>query len=169
MYHQTLLQFQNVLRQLHQMLGKAQAHADARKFDSGNYLTARLAPDMFPLVRQIQTSCDVAKYTAARLSGRDVPRHEDNEKTLAELQERVQKTLTVLSEFTPAEFAESATRHVVLPRMAAGQYMLGQDYLLRFAMPNFYFHVSMAYALLRQAGVEIGKRDFLGEMPIQGG
>lgn len=166
MYFETIQQFSKILRSLHSILAKAQAHADARKFDSGNYLSARLAPDMFALARQIQSACDGAKFAAARLTGIDAPRHEDNEKNLDELSARIEKTIAFLDTFKPEHFAGSATRKATFPWME-GKYLQGAEYLVQMATPNFYFHVSMAYALLRHSGVEIGKMDFLGQLPFK--
>lgn len=144
-------------------LDKAQAHAEARKFDSANYLGLRLAPDMLPFNRQIQIATDGAKGCVARLTGTEVPKWEDTETTLAELRERVRKTLDCVQGFGAAPFEGSEAREIVLPtRQGEPLRFTGEAYLKHFVLPNFYFHATITYALLRHAGVELGKRDYLG-------
>jgi hypothetical protein len=143
-------------------LDKAQAHAEARKFDPGNYLGLRLAPDMLPFSRQIQIASDTAKGCVARLAGLEVPAWEDNEATLDDLRARVRKTLDYVQSVPAAQFEGSDSRPIVLVTRQGERHFNGEDYLRHQALPNFYFHVTTAYALLRHAGVEIGKRDFLG-------
>ncbi len=165
MYFETVQQFTKMLKNLSGLLDKAILHAEARKFDPNNYLTARLAPDMFPLLRQVQIVCDNAKGAAFRLAGHDVPKQEDTEKTLSELKDRIHKTVALVESLKPEHFAGAAERRVTLPWME-GKYLLGKDYLVEFAIPNFYFHMTTAYDLLRQSGVELGKRDFLGAVSL---
>ena len=148
------------------ILDKAEAHAKARKFDPANYLSIRLAPDMFPLTRQIQAFCDHAKNASFRLAGVQPPRIEDNETTFAELRSRIEATLGHLKTIDAKAVDAGADREVVIPvgpntRLKSQ----GANYLLHFALPNFYFHLTTAYDILRSAGVEIGKRDFLGAVP----
>ena len=143
-------------------LDKAQAHADARKFDSVNYLGLRLAPDMLPFTKQIQIACDMAKGCVARLAGVEVPKWDDNEATLDELRARIRRTQEYVSSFTPAQIDGSDAREIVLPMRTGERRMSGEDYLKSFVLPNVYFHATTAYALLRHAGVELGKKDFLG-------
>jgi hypothetical protein len=143
-------------------LDKAQAHAEVRKFDSANYLGLRLAPDMLPFKSQIQIATDMVKGCVARLAGQDVPSWEDKEATLAELRARVQKTIDYVGGFSAAQIDGSDAREIVLPtRTGDPRHFSGENYLKQFVLPNFYFHSTMTYALLRHAGVELGKRDFL--------
>ena len=145
-------------------IDKAQAHADAKKFDSLNYLGLRLAPDMLPLTRQIQITTDGAKGCVARLAGLEVPKWDDTEATLAELRARLQKTLDYVQSVPPAQIDGSEAREILLPtRQGDPLRFIGETYLKHFVLPNFYFHASMTYALLRHAGVDLGKGDFLGK------
>jgi len=144
-------------------LDKAEAHAAARKFDSANYLGLRLAPDMLPFTRQIQIASDAAKGCMARLAGVDVPSWEDKEASLAELRARVQRTIDYVNGFSAAQIDGSESRQVSIPRRGGDPLMFdGEVYLKHYALPNFYFHLTIAYALLRHAGVEVGKADYLG-------
>lgn len=165
-YDLTISQFVRVLGQVHRWLDKAEAHAAAKKFDVNTLLTARIAPDMFPLVRQIQTISDTTKGTAARLSGTQPPSFPDEEKTVAELRARIDKTLEYLKTITPEQLAGAAERTITLPWMP-GKGLSGADFLIRFALPNFYFHATTTYAILRHNGVDVGKMDFLGELPFK--
>lgn len=154
------------LRTLNGMLAwldKAQAHAEARKFDANNYLQLRLAPDMLPFVSQIRIASDAAKGCVARLAGVEAPKFDDNEATMADLRERVRKTLAYLDS-VPADAVDgSEGRDIVIPMRPPREpvQMQGLFYLQHWALPNFYFHITTAYALLRHAGVELGKGDFL--------
>jgi uncharacterized protein len=143
-------------------LDKAQAHAEARKFDPGNYLGLRLAPDMLPFARQIQIASDGAKGCVARLAGLEVPKWEDNEATLEDLRARVRKTIDYVQSVPAAQIDGSDAREIVLAMRQGEVRFSGQDYLRFYVLPNFYFHLTTTYALLRHAGVELGKRDFLG-------
>ena len=143
-------------------LDKAQAHAEARKFDANNYLGLRLAPDMLPFTKQIQIACDMAKGCVARLSGQDVPKWDDNEATLDDLRARIRKTLDYVGGFSAAQIDGSDAREIVLQMRVGEVKFSGEDYLKHYVLPNVYFHATTTYALLRQAGVELGKRDFLG-------
>ncbi|MFY9969396.1 MAG: DUF1993 domain-containing protein [Roseiarcus sp.] len=148
------------------ILDKAEAHAQARKFDPTNYLSTRLVPDMFPLVRQVQTFCDHAKNASFRLAGVQPPRIEDNETTFAELRARVETTLGHLKTIDAKAVDAGVDREVVVPIGANTRLKTqGPNYLMHFALPNFYFHLTTAYDIFRSAGVEIGKRDFLGAVP----
>ena len=153
-------------RTLGAMLGwldKAQAHAEARKFDVNNFLGLRLAPDMLPLTRQIQIATDGVKGCVARLAGQEVPKWEDDEATLDALRARIRKTLAYLDSFTAAQIDGSERRQIELPtRSGEPRRFNGEDYLKHFVLPNFFFHSTMTYALLRHGGVDIGKTDFLG-------
>jgi hypothetical protein len=137
------------------------AYAQKKSFDPNVLLAARLAPDQFPLVRQVQSACDSAKFMAARLSGKEAPKHPDTEQTVEEIRGRIQAVVAHLDTFTAADLAGAETRHVELPFLE-GKFILGSDYAREMGLPNFYFHVTTAYAILRHNGVEIGKREFIG-------
>jgi len=142
-------------------LDKAQAHAEARKFDSANYLGLRLAPDMLPFTKQIQIACDIAKGCAARLAGQEIPKWDDTEASLDDLRARIRKTIDYVQSVPAAAFEGSEEREVVLTMRSGEVRYSGQDYLRHFVLPNVFFHATTTYALLRHAGVELGKRDFL--------
>jgi uncharacterized protein len=144
-------------------LDKTVAHATAKKFDPNSLLTARLAPDMFPLARQIQAICDQAKYAAARVAGKEVPVHADTEQTIDELRKRIASVLEFLGTFTAKDFEGTDERSVTTPRWE-GKSLTATNYLLEHAMPNFFFHLMATYSILRHNGVDIGKRDYLGAL-----
>ena len=144
-------------------LDKAEAHAAARKFDSVNYLGLRLAPDMLPFSKQIQIGSDTVKACMARLSNQEAPKWEDNEATMAELRARMQKTIDYVKSFNAAQIDGSEERTISVPRRTGEPLLFaGEAYLKHYALPNLFFHVTTAYALLRHAGVELGKGDYLG-------
>lgn len=163
MYQASVATFRPALASLAKILDKAEAYAQARKIDPAALTTARLFPDMFALARQVQLTTDFAKGAGARLAGIDVPRFEDTETTFPELRARIAKTADFLSTLTPAQFDGSDTRQITLTVGGQPRTYGGADYLLRFALPNFYFHMTTAYNILRHNGLDIGKRDFLGE------
>ena len=144
------------------ILDKAEAHAAAKKFDSIVLAQARLFPDMHPMSRQVQIACDTSKGAAARLAGIEAPKHEDTETTLLELKARIAKTVDFLKTVTAAQVAGDDSRTIELKFPNGSQKFTAADYVNGFVLPNFYFHASMVYALLRKGGVEVGKRDFLG-------
>lgn len=158
-----ILQIKKVLGHIDTWLDKATAFAQAKKFDPNTLLTARIAPDMLPLKFQLQTVCDQAKFAAARTSGKTPPSTPDTEQTIPELKARIASTLAYLGEFTAKDFEGTDTRLVTTPRWE-GKHLTATNYLLQHCQPNFYFHAAMIYALLRHNGVELGKRDFLGEL-----
>lgn len=164
LYEQTVPVFTRMLDNLSAMLDKAQAHAAAAKYEVAVLLEARLFPDMFPLTRQVQLATDFAKGCCARLVGQEVPRWEDTEKTLPELQARLRKTLDYLAGFLPAQFDDAATRAIELKTPAGSFHFTGDSFVQTWALPNFYFHVATAYNLLRHNGVPVGKLDFLGKL-----
>jgi hypothetical protein len=166
MYHKAIQQFARTLRNLDAVLGKAEAHAQARKFDVNNFLTARLAPDMLPFVAQIRIACDHAKSAAQALSGKELPRHEDNEASFGDLHARIAKCLAVLDGLKPEDFEATKPDAMVKMPNRPGKGMRADEYLWRRQIPNFYFHVTTAYALLRAGGVEIGKADYLGPLDV---
>ena len=142
---------------------KAQAYAEVRKFDTANYLGLRLAPDMLPLTRQVQIATDGAKGCVARLTGQEVPKWEDNEASLDDLRARVRRTVDYVQSFSAQQFEGSDNREIVLPTRSGDPLRFsGENYLKHFVLPNLYFHTTTTYALLRHAGVELGKKDFLG-------
>ena len=165
LYQSSVATFQRSLLAFLVILEKAQAHAEARKFDPANYLALRLAPDMWPLARQVQVFCDHAKNASFRLAGAAAPFFEDKETTLPELRARIDATLECLKRLDAAAIDTGADREVIMPLGPNKAKMLGANYLIHFVLPNFYFHMTTAYDILRSAGVEIGKRDFLGEVP----
>ena len=166
MYFETLGQMKKILGQLDKWLDAAAVHAKEKSFDSNAFLDFRLAPDQFAFARQVQITCDTAKAAAQRLSGKEAPVFADDEKTLEQLQARVRKTIAYLDGFSAADFADAATRVISQPRWE-GKTMLGADYFLEHALPNFFFHASHAYAILRHNGVSLGKRDFLGALSLR--
>jgi hypothetical protein len=159
--------FEISLNALSALLDKAGAYAEARKIDPTALLGTRLFPDMFAFTRQVQSACDQAKNGGARLAGIDPPRYEDNEKTIAELKARIVKTLAFLKTLDAKKIDESADREITFPLGPKKGHMKGADYLHHFVLPNFYFHVTTAYDILRHCGVEIGKRDFIGVIPMR--
>ena len=166
MYHLVVRQFAFTLRNLDAIMAKAQAYATARKFDVNNFCSARLFPDMLPFTAQVRIACDHAKNAAANLSGRQAPVHEDNETTFEELRARIAKCLAFLDSVSAQDFARTTSETIVkLPR-PPGKGLRADDYLLSRQVPNFFFHVTTAYALLRSGGVEIGKSDYLGPLNI---
>jgi hypothetical protein len=162
LYQASVPVFERGLGALIVVLDKAEAHAEARKFDATNYLAMRLAPDMLSLTRQIQICCDHAKNASYRLAGVAPPVIEDKEATIAELRARIQATLGHLKTIDGKAIDAGVEREITIPLGTNKIKMQGGDYLLHFAMPNFYFHLTTAYDILRAAGVEIGKRDFMG-------
>ncbi len=163
MYEQTVPVFKMMLTNLDSFLQKAAASADTRKFDVAVLLQSRLAPDQIPLLGQVQIACDAAKGCVARLSGKEIPKHEDTETTLPELRARIAKTIAFIETAQPDEFQDAASRKHTFPWMP-GKYIESAALLRQFALPNFYFHVTTAYAILRHNGVELGKPDFLGKV-----
>jgi hypothetical protein len=163
MYHAMFGQMKKQLAQLEKWLGAATTFAQGKSFEPDVFLSFRLAPDQFAFARQVQTTCDTAKLAAARLTGKEAPNHPDTEKTLAELQARVRSVITWLDGLTPADFEGAAERRITQPRWE-GKTMSGADYFLEHATPNFFFHLTTSYAILRHNGVDVGKRDYLGKL-----
>jgi uncharacterized protein len=161
MYAASVAVFKRMLDNFDHVLDKAVADAAERKIDQQIFLTARLAPDMFALARQVQIASDFAKFTTARLAGVEAPKFEDNESTLAELKVRIRKTVDYISGFKPAQIDGSEDRDIVLKAGGRELNFKGIDYLLNFALPNFYFHYTTAYNILRHNGVKLGKGDFV--------
>jgi hypothetical protein len=160
--------FEITLNALSGILEKAEAFAKAKKIDDSVLLRSRLAPDMFDLARQVQIATDGAKRGSARLAGVDAPVYEDNETTLAQLRARIAKTVAFLKTIDSKKIDATADKEVVFPLGPEKKgHMKGDDYLNHFVLPNFYFHCTAAYAILRHLGVEVGKQDFLGQIPIK--
>jgi uncharacterized protein len=164
MYDASIPVFRQMLGGLDDVLTKAEAHAADRKIDPAALLQARLFPDMFPFTRQVQVACDFAKSVPARLAGVDVPAYEDVEQSFAELHERIARTLAFIDGLDAAQFEGAAQREIVLrPGTPKERKLDGLAYLLAYGLPQFFFHVTTAYALLRHNGVEIGKKDYMGK------
>ena len=162
MYQASAPRFANILSNLSAILDKAQAHCEAKKIDPLVLTSSRLFPDMLPFTRQITIACDNAKGAVARLAGVEIPKHEDTEKTFEELKARIAKTVAFLETFKPAQLDGTEEKSIVLKLRAREVTFNGLQYLLGFAIPNFYFHVVTAYAILRHNGVELGKSDYIG-------
>ena len=162
MYAASVPVFKQILSSLSAIIDKAEAHATEKKIEPAALLQARLYPDMFPFARQVQVAADFAKGCSARLAGVDVPRYEDTEQTFAELKERIAKTLAFIDGLPQDGIEASAQRDITTSSGANAKQFKGQVYLVHYALPHFYFHVSTAYAILRHNGVEVGKKDFIG-------
>ena len=158
--------FAKTLRNLEGWMEKAAAHAKAKSFEVDVLAQARLAPDQYSFARQVQAACDQAKYTAAYLGGKEAPSHPDTEQTFAELRQRIEKCVTFLETVKASDLAGAEERKVAPPWLR-GSWLRGDDYFAHVAIPNFFFHATMAYAILRHNGVELGKRDYLGALPYQ--
>ncbi|MBC8067158.1 MAG: DUF1993 domain-containing protein [Deltaproteobacteria bacterium] len=166
LYTASVPQFIKMLRNLDSWLGKGIELAERKKFDPDVLLGMRLAADQFTLARQIQSSCDTAKLTSARLTGKDAPSHADSETTLAQLRERIASVVGWLETLGPADFAGASERKISAPWMR-GKWGEADAYLVEYGWPNFYFHVVTAYTILRHAGVELGKIPYLGSFPFR--
>ena len=163
MYQASVPRFVNILNNLTGILDKAQAHIDAKKIDESVLTTYRLFPDMLPMTTQVLIACDAAKGVVARLAGIEIPVYEDTEKTLAELKARIAKTVDFIQSVTPAQIDGTEDKDIVTKRGDKETHYKGMQFLLGHALPNFYFHVTTTYNILRHNGIEIGKRDFLGK------
>ena len=166
MFELVIPQFIKMLGNVQQYLDKAQQHAELKKYDVNVLLTTRLTPDQYPFLKQVQIVCDGAKGAAARLSGQTAPVHEDTEKTVEELRKRVEKTVAYLKTFSAEDFSGWKERQVDI-FWAPGKWLPGFEYLTQIAVPNFYFHLTTAYAVLRHAGVDVGKMDYLGDVKFR--
>lgn len=165
-YDLTTTQFIKTLTNLNSMLDKAAGFADSKKFEVEVLLQSRLAPDQFNFIRQVQIACDTAKLGTSRLTGKAAPVQEDNEKTLNDLKVRIESVVKYLGEFKPEDFKSAATASITQPRWE-GKTLTGEQYTIHHIIPNFYFHITTAYAILRHNGVDIGKKDYLGAMPYK--
>jgi len=162
----SVVESKKMLTNLDGWIEKGVAHAKARSFDPNVLLGVRLAPDQYPLLRQIQSSCDNAKFAAARLSGKEAPKHPDTEQTVDECRARIHTCVSHLETYKASDFDGAETRVVTLPFME-GKVISGSDYLIEMALPNFYFHVTTAYAILRHSGVPLGKMDYIGSLNVR--
>ena len=162
MYEALIPVANHMLGNLSKILDKGAAFAEAKKIDQAVLTGARLAPDMFPLTRQVQIACDMIKGGAARLGGVEIPKHEDTETTFAELKARIAKVQTFIDSVPAANFAGSEDKAIVLNMRSGDMHFSGLDYLRHFVLPNFYFHVTATYVILRHNGVDLGKMDFIG-------
>ncbi|HEU4825877.1 MAG TPA: DUF1993 family protein [Dongiaceae bacterium] len=164
MYQASVPVFVRGLENLSAVLAKGAAHAEAKKIDPAVFVNARLAPDMFALARQIQIASDAAKGCVARLAGAEVPSYPDTESTFPELEARIAKTIAFVKGFTATQIDGSEERSVLLKMRSGDMTFRGQDYLFKLTLPNFYFHITTAYDILRHNGVEVGKMDYLGKL-----
>jgi len=162
MYSASVPVFIRMLGHLANWLDRAEAHAQAKKFDPAVYLSARLAPDMLPFVKQIQIACDAAKFGVARLGGVEAPKFDDGEASFAELRERIRRTQEFVRSVPPAAIDGTEDKDITVPRRDGNLVLKGEFYLKHYVLPNFYFHLTTAYALLRHNGVDLGKGDYLG-------
>jgi hypothetical protein len=162
MYQASVPAFLQMLKNLTAIMDKAEAYAAERKIEPEVLLSWRLAPDMFPFTRQVQIAADFAKGTTARLAGKEVPKYPDDEKSFAELKARIAKTMKFVESIEPKDIDGSEGRDITLTVGGQEMHFKGEPYLVHFALPNFYFHATAAYAILRRCGVEVGKRDFIG-------
>jgi hypothetical protein len=163
MYQASAPRFANILRNLSAILEKAEAHCAAKKIEPAALTSYRLFPDMFPLTRQVQIASDTAKGAVARLAGIDIPKYEDTEQTFAELKARIAKTIDFVESVSASKIDGSDEKEIVLQMRSGERRFKGMQYLLGHAYPNFYFHVTTAYNILRHNGVEVGKADFIGQ------
>jgi uncharacterized protein len=163
MYQASVPRFANMLRNLSALIDKAQGHCAAKNIEPAALTTFRLYPDMFPFTRQVQIACDTAKGAVARLAGAEIPKHEDTEQTFAELKARIAKTLDFIESVRAERIDGTEEKEIVLAMRSGERRFKGMQYLLGFAYPNFYFHLTTAYNILRHNGVEVGKLDFIGQ------
>ncbi len=166
LYEVTVPQFTKMLTNLNAMMTKAAAYADSKKFDIDVLMNSRLAPDQLNFSRQIHIACDSAKLCVSRLTGKDAPVHDDTEVKYAELKKRIEAVIAYIAQFKPEDFKGADQKTVTQPRWE-GKYLTSTEYALQHAIPNVYFHVTTAYSILRHNGVEVGKKDFLGELPYK--
>ncbi|MCW7479649.1 DUF1993 domain-containing protein [Leptospira kanakyensis] len=165
-YEISINSFKKGLENLISILEKAESFAETKKFPFENLLGSRLFPDQFQLTKQIQIACDTAKLCVSRISGKEAPVHDDSETNLAELKQRISSVIQYLETYKAEDFKSAFETKISLPRWE-GKYLTGFEYLTNHAIPNFYFHITTAYAILRHNGVEVGKKDYLGEMPFK--
>lgn len=165
-YQKTIVQFAKMLKNLSAILDKGASSASERKFEADVLWQSRLAPDQFNFIRQVQITCDTAKSCAASLANKEIPSHPDTEKTLPELKARIDSVISYLQSFKSEDFSAADSLKITRPRWE-GKYLSGEEFLHQHALPNFYFHLTTAYAILRHNGVNVGKKDYLGELPYK--
>lgn len=166
LFETTVTPFIKMLENLTHLIEKSEAYAQTKKFEMDVLLNSRLAPDQLNFIRQIHIACDTAKLGASRLTGKEAPAHADTEKTVAEIKERINSTVSYLKTFTAKDFDGAEAKHITTPRWE-GQYLTGFEYVQHHVIPNFYFHITTAYSILRHNGVDIGKKDYLGALPFK--
>lgn len=166
LYEMTVPQFTKVLGNLEKILDKGAAFADSKKVEMEVLLNSRLAPDMVPLLKQVQIVTDTAKLCCVRLTGKEAPAHDDKEKTLPELKKRIAETVAYLKSLKPSDFEGTESKKITTPRWE-GKWVTGTEFVHEHALPNLYFHVTTAYAILRHNGADVGKKDYLGAMPFK--
>ena len=169
MYYHAIAQCTRALRNLETWLDKAEQHAAAKKFDVAVLMSGRLAPDMKPFIYQVQSATDYVKGGAAWLSGQKPPPYEDSERTISEVRARIQKTVAFVESVKEKQYADAGRQKVSMSWAPAGKFLVGENYLLQMVIPNAYFHIAMAYAILRHHGADVGKMDFLGPINWSGG
>jgi hypothetical protein len=167
LYDATVPVFTKLLSNVDKWFDKAAAHAEAKKFEVDVLASARLAPDQYPLTRQIQAACDQAKFTVAKLSGKDTPSHPDTENTIAELRQRLHTVIEYMASFKREDF-NGAEERACSHSWMGGKSLTGADYLHHYALPNFHFHLTTAYDILRHNGVGVGKMDYIVDLPLRG-
>jgi hypothetical protein len=165
LYDQTVPQFVKTLQNLLGLIDKGVKYAEVKKFEFDVLLNSRLAPDQFSFIRQVQIACDTAKLCAARLTGKEAPVNDDTEKTLSEVKARIEQTIRFLRSLTKDDFKGAEEKRVTQPRWE-GKFLTGVNYVNHHSIPNFYFHITTAYSILRHNGVDVGKKDYLGELPF---
>jgi hypothetical protein len=169
MYYLAIRQFARTLKNLDAILGKAVSYAEARKFDVNNFVTERVIADMLPFAAQIRIATDMAKAAAANLGGKEAPKYDDNEKTIEELRARVHKCISFLESFSASDFEKVSAKTIVKVPFPQGKALNAEEYLFGRQIPNFFFHVTTAYNLLRRGGVDVGKGDFIGSLDLLDG
>lgn len=165
-YENTNSQFQKTLRNLKAILEKAELFAQSKKVEFPVMMNSRLAVDQFPLYRQIQIACDTAKLGASRLTAKEAPPHEDGEMTINQAKSRIDDVIAYLGKLTEQDYQSASTIKITTPRWE-GKYLMGNEYVIHHVIPNFYFHITTAYSILRHCGVDVGKHDYLGELPFK--
>ncbi len=162
----TVPQFSKMLKNLDSILAKIPPYAESKKFEVDVLLNSRLAPDQFNFIRQIQIACDSAKICMAKLANKDAPVHNDSETTLPQLRTRISETVSFIDSISEKDLAGAHERKITTPRWD-GKFLNGHEYLIQHSMPNFYFHITVAYEILRHNGLDVGKKDYLGALPFR--
>ena len=164
-YDHVIVQLRQKLTKLDEWLERAIEHAKSKGFDANLFLSSKLAPDQYPLMRQIQSACDQAKFGASRLTGKEPPKNPDTEQTMDEIRTRIKNCIAYLDSFTPADF-EGYEKRVISPPFLEGKSITTDNFFRQMTLPNFYFHLTTAYAILRSGGVTLGKKDFIGPLDL---